>query len=264
MLDLLRELERRDAGLHARRGRSHRGLGDAAGLGHHLELELRLHAAELVHEWRHVPDARTRHGLLEVEDGLAPRASADAEPPDVAKRASGGREQRLAVVGLVDDDGLPRLAPFEVEDEHHPRQHVERLAPRREEGADDPAVGVGGLTEARHVPGEPGEVLEVGRRLQKDRVDACLVEPRREDLAATCELGLGERLVHHGCILPRLDWPRCPLSVRNSTHPTTLRRPRPVDHPDDRRVQIVRQYGLEFTLVVVRDGGAVLLIYPEA
>ena len=151
-------------------------------------------------------------GLLEVEDGLAPRASADAEPPDVAKRASGGREQRLAVVGLVDDDGLPRLAPFEVEDEHHPRQHVERLAPRREEGADDPAVGVGGLTEARHVPGEPGEVLEVGRRLQKDRVDACLVEPRREDLAATCELGLGERLVHHGCILPRLDWPRCPLS----------------------------------------------------
>ena len=74
----------------------------------------------------------------------------------------GAAEQRLAVVVLVDHDGLARLAPREVEEEHHPRQHEERLAPWREEGAGDPAVRVRGLAEARHVPLETGEVLEVG------------------------------------------------------------------------------------------------------
>ena len=71
----------------------------------------------------------------------------------------------------------------EMERDEHARQHVQRLAARRDERTGHPAVRVRALPEARQVALEAGQVLEVRRGRDEQRVDPvsshALGEPRR-------------------------------------------------------------------------------------
>ena len=93
-------------------------------------------------------------------------------------------EDRGAVVGLVDDDHLARGLLAQVERGEHAREEEDGVAPGAEERAGDPAVSVRRLAEVRDLPLDAGQVLQVGRRREEERVDALLLEPLGEALLA--------------------------------------------------------------------------------
>lgn len=103
MRDLLEQLERGDAGGHARRDGLHRVLRHSACTLHHAQVGV-LDASKHVHVRSGSDDLRAAHAL-QGEHGLGSAAIADTGAGDAAEHAP---ERRLAVVGLTDDDHLAR------------------------------------------------------------------------------------------------------------------------------------------------------------
>jgi hypothetical protein len=161
-----------------------------------FELERRLDAPQLVDQRRPVHELRAREGALQLEHRLAVGTRADPDRLHVAERAGRLAEEGAAVVGLVDGDQVIGLVAPEMEEHEHPRQHVQRLAAGNDEGAGHPAVRVRALPEARQVALEAGQVLEIGRRRDEQRVDPVLLHARRELLAAGGVFGLRQMCGH--------------------------------------------------------------------
>ena len=140
---------------------------------HRVELLVRLDPAQLVDEREPVrsrskPTASPRLRVVSAQtrspigDGRGRRRG----------RATTRSKIGEAVVGLVDDDHLALGVLAQVEGREHAREDEDGLGAGPEEGARDPAVRVRGLAEVRDLPLDAGQVLEVGRRREEERVDA--------------------------------------------------------------------------------------------
>ena len=188
VLDLLDEVRHRRARRHAPRGRVHRRARQLASAAHQLELRRGLHPPQPVHERRALDERNARQRVPQLQHRPRPGPRADGDPAGCAEAARGLGEEHTAVRVFVDDDGSGWRLPVQMEVDDHPRQHEERLAAGSEEGAGDPAVRIGEVTEARQVALEPGQVLEIGGGRQEERLEAALLEQGVQALAPLCVL----------------------------------------------------------------------------
>ena len=186
VLDGLGELEHRDAGSDERRDGGHRLLDGDDRASHRGELVGVLRAAEPVDDRGAGAEAVEADCVSELKGRFRPDAVAGRDGARAADVLSDAREDGGAVVGLVDDDHLAVGLLAQVEPGVHPREQKERLAVGAEEGAGNPAVGVVDLAEAGDAALDAGQVLEVGGRLEEERVDAFLLEPLGESALARC------------------------------------------------------------------------------
>jgi len=138
---------------------------------HRLQFLGCLDPAELVHQRRPRTEAIEAEGATKVQRRLGPDAVADGNRALGAKAPRGPFEHSEAVVHLVDDENLAFWIFVQVEGGEHAREEEDGVALRREEGSRHPAVRVRGLTEVRDLPLDTREVLEVGRRREKEDVD---------------------------------------------------------------------------------------------
>ena len=183
MLHSLDERRHRDARDDVRRHRVHGLARDQARLRHQLELRPRLHAPQLVDERRALFELRPGHRREQLDHRLRPDPLPERDPPWRADLAHGLRERLPTVPVLADDEGARRRDAVEVEGDDHARQHVDRLLPRRQKCARDPAVRVGDLAEGRQVALDPRQVLEIRSGRDKERVEAATGEQLTEPLA---------------------------------------------------------------------------------
>ena len=105
--------------------------------------------------------------------GPDPVADRDVAPMPRATRSKAANPSSVSFTTTTSPGGL--LA--QVEQREHPRQHEHRVGAGPEERAGHPAVRVRGLAEVRDVALDPGQVLEIGRRGEEERVDALGLEP---------------------------------------------------------------------------------------
>ena len=178
VLDRLGQLGHRRAGDDERRHGGHRLLDRPDRPSHRLQLLGCLDPAELVHERRARTETIEAKDAAEVQGGLRPDAVADGNRALGAKAPRDPFEHSEAVVRLVHDDDLALWIFAQVEGGEHAREEEDGFALRREEGSRHPAVRIRGLTEVRDLPLDAREVLEVGRRREKEDVDILSFHPR--------------------------------------------------------------------------------------
>ena len=89
--------------------------------------------------------------------GRCPSAIRVGSPSSPSASLNAARPSPSSSTTIVPGGG----SPSRWKRDEHPRQHVDRLPARGEEGAGDPAVRVGDVPEGRQVALDPGQVLEV-------------------------------------------------------------------------------------------------------
>src|SRR6476619_2623155 len=162
------------------RDRGHRRLDRRDRSPERRELVLGLRAAQLVHDAGAGPKALEPDGPAQVKRRLRPDTVADGDRTAPVDASDDPLEDRVAVVGLADDQHLALRLLAEVERMEHAREEEDGLALRTKDRAGHPAVGVRRLAEARDLALDACQVLQVGRRREEERVDALLLELLRE------------------------------------------------------------------------------------
>ena len=153
MLDRLDEVGHRDARDDERRRRRHRLLDGRRSRGPCASSSSPVFTrrSSLTSASRSAAGRRRRSGPGSSVVSAHTR-SPIATVPAPATAAGDALEDRLAVVGLLDDDQLALRLLAHVEGGEHPRHHEDRLGARAEERAGHPPVGIRRLAEARHLP----------------------------------------------------------------------------------------------------------------